>query len=152
MSRMHSKRKGQSGSRRPRLSESPAWMPMKGQEIEDMVAKLATDGLRPAMIGLTLRDQHGIPDVKLATGKTITKILKERGTKMEIPDDLASLMRRAVSLSVHTRENPKDNHNRRGLQLIEAKILRLVKYYKNRGILPETWKYSLETAELLVSR
>ncbi len=33
---------------------------------------------------------------------------------------------------------------------MESKIRRLVKYYKREGIIPETWKYSLDTAALQV--
>ena len=61
-------------------------------------------------------------------------------------------MRRAVELNVHVVENPKDLHNRRGLQLIEARIRRLVKYYRRNELLPEGWTYSLATAEIQLSR
>jgi small subunit ribosomal protein S15 len=47
-------------------------------------------------------------------------------------------------------ENKKDMATNRNLQLIEAKIRRLVKYYKRNDILPKDWIYSLKTAELLI--
>ncbi|HYU07016.1 MAG TPA: 30S ribosomal protein S15, partial [Thermoplasmata archaeon] len=40
--------------------------------------------------------------------------------------------------------------NKRGLQLIESKIRRLSRYYKDRGVLPSDWDYSLKLAELQV--
>ncbi|HIQ50834.1 MAG TPA: 30S ribosomal protein S15, partial [Nautiliaceae bacterium] len=46
--------------------------------------------------------------------------------------------------------HPKDLHSKRGLQLIESKIKRLVKYYKRKKVLPENWKYTPEIAKLLV--
>lgn len=152
MSRIHSKRKGQSGSKRPQLSENPDWVPLQASEIEEKILQMANEGMRPAMIGLRLRDQHGVPDVKLATGKDITEILRAKGVSPQIPEDLAALMRRAVELNVHIQENPKDLHNRRGLQLIEAKIRRLVKYYQENKKLPQGWTYSLATAEIQLSR
>ena len=94
MSRIHSKRKGKSGSKRPQLSENPEWVPLQPSEIEERVLQMANEGMRPAMIGLRLRDQYGIPDVKLACGKTITQILKAKGVTSQIPEDLAALMRR----------------------------------------------------------
>jgi small subunit ribosomal protein S15 len=33
-----------------------------------------------------------------------------------------------------------------------SKIRRLEKYYRREGVLPKTWKYSLERAEMLISR
>jgi small subunit ribosomal protein S15 len=46
--------------------------------------------------------------------------------------------------------NKKDLSNERGLHLIEAKIRRLVKYYKRNDVLPQDWLYSLKNAELLI--
>jgi len=150
MARMHARRKGRSGSERPMISENPEWVPLKATEIEDLVVKLAKDGLISARIGLILRDQYGVPDVKLATGKTVTEIMKEKDVAPALPEDLSSLMRRAISLNVHVRENGGDVSNRRGLQLIESKIRRLERYYKDNGVLPQDWKYSLKTAELML--
>ena len=147
---MHARRKGRSGSERPMISENPAWVPLNATEIEDLIVKLAKDSLISARIGLILRDQYGVPDVKLATGKTITEIMEEKGVAPALPEDISSLMRRAISLNVHVRENKGDASNRRGLQLIESKIRRLERYYKDDGVLPQDWKYSLKTAELML--
>ncbi|OGS42034.1 MAG: 30S ribosomal protein S15 [Euryarchaeota archaeon RBG_16_62_10] len=150
MSRMHSTRKGSSGSRRPLLTENPKWVQQSPEEIMDLVAKLAGEGMSMAKIGLVLRDQHAVPHVRLATGKTVKEICAEKGVKSELPEDLQSLMKRAVHLSGHVKSNPKDLHNERGLRLIESKIRRLVKYYKREGVIPETWSYALDTAALQV--
>jgi small subunit ribosomal protein S15 len=88
--------------------------------------------------------------VRLATGKSIKEICAEKGVKFELPEDLSSLMKRAVQMTTHVSNNPKDYHNIRGRHLIESKIRRLVKYYKREGVLPETWNYSLDTAALQV--
>ena len=150
MARMHTRRKGQSGSKHPMVSENPSWVPLTATEIEDLVAKLARDGMISAKIGLVLRDQYGVPDVKLATGKSITQIMDEKGVGSNLPEDLANLMRRAIDLNVHLRDNRGDVSNRRGLNMIEAKIRRLERYYKRNGVLPADWKYSLSNAELML--
>ncbi|MDR0778138.1 MAG: 30S ribosomal protein S15 [Methanomassiliicoccaceae archaeon] len=150
MARMHARRKGRSCSTRPMISESPAWVPLKATEVEDLIVKMAKDGLISARIGLMLRDQYGIPDVRLLTGKCITEIMKEKGVAPELPEDISSLMRRAIALNVHMKSNKGDHSNRRGLQLIESKIRRLEHYYKDNGVLPLDWKYSLKTAELML--
>jgi len=150
MSRIHSKRKGSSGSKRPLLTENPKWVQQSPAEIMDLVAKLAGEGMSGAMIGLVLRDQYAVPNVRLATGKTVKEILDAKGVKFELPEDLQALMKRAVSLSGHVKKHPKDLHNERGLRLIESNIRRLTKYYKREGVIPQTWTYTLDTAALQV--
>lgn len=150
MSRMHSSKRGRSGSKRPLMDKNPEWVQQTPEEVKDLVAKLAGEGKTMAMIGLVLRDQHAVPNVMLATGMSMRDILEEKGIKANLPDDLANLMRRAVSLNHHVKANPKDLHNGRGLNLIESKIRRLTKYYKREGLIPQTWFYSMSTAALQV--
>ena len=150
MSRMHSSRKGVSGSKKPLVDKNPSWVQQPPEEIKETVVKLAGEGMTMAKIGLVLRDQYAVPNVRLATGKTIREILTEKNIKFELPEDLQGLMKRAVLLSSHVKANPKDLHNLRGLQLVESRIRRLVKYYKREGVVPESWNYSLETAALQV--
>ncbi|WP_297476078.1 30S ribosomal protein S15, partial [Thermococcus sp.] len=80
----------------------------------------------------------------------ITKILEENGLAPDIPEDLMALIRKAVKLRKHLEMHPKDKHSRRGLQLTESKIRRLVKYYRRTGKLPAKWRYDPEQAKLLV--
>jgi small subunit ribosomal protein S15 len=150
MSRMHNSRRGSSGSKRPVLDKNPDWVQQSPAEIVDLVAKMAGEGMTMAKIGLVLRDQYAVPDVRLATGKSMKQILADKGMKTDLPEDLANLMKRAVELSNHLKSNPRDLHNKHGLQLVESKIRRLVKYYKAEGLLPSNWKYSLSTATLQV--
>ena len=82
--------------------------------------------------------------------KTVTQIMSEKGVAPSLPEDLSNLMRRAISLNVHLKHNRGDVSNKRGLNMIEAKIRRLERYYKRNGILPADWKYSLSNAELML--
>ena len=150
MARMHARRRGKSGSSRPLVTENPEWVPLNAEEIEKRIVKLAKDGVNSSRIGMTLRDQYGVPSTKLALGKSISEILAENDLRPKLPDDLASLMRKAVNLNNHLSENHKDIMNKRSLQLIESKIRRLTKYYKKTGILPQDWKYSIKTVELQI--
>ena len=150
MARMHARRKGKSGSTYPiERQKHPEWSSLNPREIESRVIELAKSGKATAEIGLILRDQYAVPDVKLATGKSITKILEANNIKPEIPEDLRNLISTALSLRKHLETNKKDLHNKRGLHLTESKIRRLAKYYIGTGKLPEKWKYSPEQAKLL---
>jgi len=150
MAKMHARRRGKSASAKPMVTESPEWVSMSKEEIEQMVVKLAKEGQTASKIGLILRDQYAVPSVRLATGKTMYEILEANGLKPALPDDMVALMRRAINVNLHLAENKKDAANNRNLQLIESKIRRLVKYYKREEILPQDWQYSLKNAELLI--
>ncbi len=143
-----SKEKGRSSSKRPPELKRPEWVTMKPEEVEELVVSLFRKGYPPSMIGLILRDQYGIPLVKSVTGKSILQILRERGLAPEIPEDLLNLIKKAIKIRKHLEEHPKDYHSKRGLQLVESKIHRLVKYYKREGVLPPDWKYEPEKIAL----
>ncbi len=150
MARMHSRKKGKSGSTRPAKLSKPSWVSLKPREIEMLVVKLAKEGKTASQIGIYLRDEHGVPSVKVMTGKTISDILKAKKLAPEIPDDLMALLRKAVIVRKHLAENNGDQTARRGLQLTESKIRRLAKYYLRTGVLEPGWKYDPERIKILV--
>ncbi|MEM0380545.1 MAG: 30S ribosomal protein S15 [Desulfurococcaceae archaeon] len=145
--------KGQSHSTRPLRANPPRWLKpdMSPEDIELLVVELFKKGYTPSMIGVILRDQYGIPLVKQVTGRKLCKILEKHGVQLPVPEDLLYLMKKAVNLRRHLDEHPKDYSAKRGLIEIESKIHRLVKYYKRVGKLPSDWKYSPESAKLIVS-
>ncbi len=124
---------------------------MNKEELEKHVLRLNGNGVSPTMIGLTLRDQYGVPSVKPILGTKLTAFLRDNAEVPEIPEDLANLMRKAISMRKHLESNKKDLHNRRWLQLTENKIRRLAKYYRGTGRLPSNWQYRPETAEMLIT-
>lgn len=150
MARMHSRKKGKSGPNRPLQKSNKTWIRYKPKEIETMVTKLAREGLQAARIGLALRDNYGIPRVKDVVGKTITTILKERGLAKELPEDFLALVKKAVGIRKHLEENKQDKTALRGMQLTDAKIRRLVKYYKRTHVLPPDWKYDVKSLKMYV--
>lgn len=150
MARMHARRKGKSGSSHPvERKEHPKWSSLNPREVELHVLELAKAGKSTSEIGMVLRDQYAVPDVKLATGKSITKILENNKIKSELPEDLRNLIQTALTIKKHIDANKKDLRNKRNLHLTESKIRRLVKYYKENKVIPETWKYELDQAKLM---
>ena len=150
---MHTRRRGSSGSDRPAADEPPEWSDVDEDAIEDRVVELAEQGYEPSQIGMKLRDEGvtgtPVPDVSLATGKSITEILDENDAGSDLPEDLRNLMERAVRLREHVQENPQDHQNKRSLQNTESKVRRLVNYYRGDAIDPE-FTYSYDVAvELL---
>jgi small subunit ribosomal protein S15 len=121
---------------------------MTSAEVSSLVISLSKEGLSPSEIGLDLRDNHAIPLVKPITGKTITQMLSEGDVKKELPEDLEHLVQKAVGLQKHLKNHNTDHRNIRSLELIEAKIHRLSKYYKRTGRLARNWKYSAVIAQL----
>jgi len=149
MSRMHSPKKGKSGSTRPHLEENPDWVRLDEEEIRELIVDLAKKGETASEIGITLRDQYGVPNVELAIAESITEVMEANDLGSEIPEDLLALMEKAVNLKDHLEEHPKDKSNRKSLRLVESKIRRLVDYYKEQGKLEEDWRYSMDKAEIL---
>lgn len=150
MARMHSRKRGKSGSTRPLRSSPPNWVSYGEQEIVDLIVKLSKEGNSPSKIGVILRDQYGIPDVPQVTKKKLTQILLENNVPLVIPEDLQNLIKKAVSLRKHLELHKKDINNKHSLLLVESKIRRLVKYYAIKGRIPSGWRYEPEKAKLLV--
>ena len=132
------------------MADKPEWVEQSPEEIEELIVKLYRDGQSTSQIGITLRDQYGIPSTKPVLGEKITDILEKNGIVFDYPEDLLNLIKRAVNIREHLEENPKDIHSKRGLIKIESKIRRLVKYYTKNNVLPEGWRYDPTTAALLV--
>ncbi len=152
MARMHTRRKGQAGSKKPVRTEPPRWSNTNKEEIENTIQQLATQGRSSSEIGMVLRDRFGVPDVSLVTGKKIGTIMKEKNIARSVPEDIYNLIVKVLELKKHLDRNPKDVHNMRSLNNMVSKIRRLEKYYHREGVLPEDWKYSIERAEMLISR
>lgn len=150
---MHTRRRGSSGSDRPVADEPPEWSDVDVGDVEDRVVELAEQGYSPSQIGLKLRDEGvtgtPVPDVKLVTDKKVTEILEENDAGSDLPEDLENLMERAVRLREHVDENPQDKQNKRALQNTEAKVRRLVNYYRGDK-LDENFTYTYDVAKELL--
>jgi small subunit ribosomal protein S15 len=145
---MPKQEKGKSHQTRPVSKRPPSWCKYQPEEVEALIVKLAKEGNSPSRIGTILRDQHAIPLAKAIIGKRVMKVLKENGLAPSLPEDLASLLKKAESLALHLEKNRTDQYNKRALQLIEAKIHKISRYYKREGILPANWKYEARIASI----
>lgn len=149
---MHSRKKGCSGSTRPARLEKPVWIELSPEEVESEVVKLARKGHSKSMIGTIMRDSRGVPLVKVVTGKKVSQILEENNIETTLPEELANLVRKALSIRKHLETNHKDLEARKGLNRTESKIYRLIKYYKKKKILASDFKYDVEKIRTLVAR
>lgn len=120
------------------------------EELYALIERLAREGNPPSKIGLILRDQYGVGNVREITGKRLGEILEELGVKRAVPEDLANLIRKAVVLLNHLSKHRKDFRSKRALEIVEGKINALARYYIRRGKLPKDWKYERERAALLI--
>jgi len=129
--------------------DPPEWSDVDPEAVEERVVELAEQGHDPSVIGMKLRDEGvqgtPVPDVKLVTDEKLTEILAEHDAEPDLPEDLRSLMERAVRLREHMDEHPGDAQNKRALQNTESKVRRLVDYYRGDE-LDEEFTYSYETA------
>jgi len=148
MARIHSHRHGKSHSSRPPSIISTQWVNQNPEAIESTIVKLAKEGYNPSVIGIKLRDEYGVPLVKKLINKSVTQVLKEANVQPQVPEDLQNLLNKARRLQAHLKVHKADRKNVHSLELLEAKIHRLSKYYKRTGVLPENWKYSSVVAQL----
>jgi len=135
---------GGSRSTRPVSKRPPNWVVYQPDEVKALIINLAREGKSQSQIGNILRDVHGVPLVKPIVGHGVRKTLEDAGLAPQIPEDLYNLMVAATRLRRHLERNPKDNGNKRGLQVTESNIFRLTKFYKKRGLLPKDWGYRQE--------
>ena len=148
---MHSRKKGNAGSKKPLKKAAPSWVRYQAKEVELLVAKVAKEGKTTSQIGLVLRDSYGVPDVRKTTGKKIAAIMKEKNIQSSIPEDLMALIRKSVTIKKHLEGMKHDMTAVRGFGLTDAKIRRLVKYYKRENVLPQDWSYDPEKVKLIIS-
>ena len=151
MARMYKSRKGKSGSSKPYVTQAPEWSNSNSDDVEKLVVELGKSGHSTAQIGTILRDQHAVPNVRLVTGKRIGPILSQNNIGGTYPEDMMNLMRQAVRIIEHLGSgNHKDIHNKRALEITEAKIRRLANYYKAEGKLSTDWRYKRDELRLMV--
>jgi len=148
MARIHSHRHGKSHQTRPPSKSTPAWVTTTPDEARTVILKLAKDGVSPSKIGQTMRDDYGVPLVKPLLGKSLGRVLVEGKVAPKVPQDLEDLIERAQRVQKHLRDHKSDRKNVHSLELVEAKIYRLSKYYKEKGILPGDFKYTAVVAQL----
>jgi small subunit ribosomal protein S15 len=93
MAKMHSRKKGSSRSRPPMVQKIPDWCDTSKEELGKTIMKLHDQGMPANRIGMTLRDQYGVPSVSPIIGVKLGRYLKDNGAQPQVPEDLSNLMR-----------------------------------------------------------
>ncbi|MCX6800989.1 MAG: 30S ribosomal protein S15 [Candidatus Diapherotrites archaeon] len=120
------------------------------KEAEEIVVSLSNAGHSPSEIGLILRDEHGVKNFYVHTGKRIQKVMAEHKLVGEVPEDMLNLIKKSVALQNHLAKNKKDFSAKRGYEITVSKIRRLAAYYSKKGRIAKDWKYDAESTALLV--
>ena len=79
------------------------------------------------------------------------RILKVSGVAPSLPEDLYHLIKKAVNISKHIEKFRADKDGKFRLILVESRIHRLARYYRNVKALPPTWRYQSKKADTLLA-
>ncbi len=109
-------------------TEKPLWLKYTEEEVKQIIIKLANKGMTAEKIGLTLRDQYGIPRVKIYNLK-IKKVLDEKGLFEE--PTIKNLQKKSENLSKHMNSHKHDQVGKRS-QTITKAHLKKRQDYSNR--------------------
>lgn len=108
MGRMHAPGKGISSSALPYRRAPPSWLKTTPDDVVEHIYKLARKGLTPSQIGVTLRDSHGVPQVRFVTGNKILRILKGNGASPSFHLPPMCTVRWLTSCDVWIRSRARD--------------------------------------------
>jgi len=105
--------------------EKPVWLKYTEEEVKAIIQKLAGQGLTSEKIGLILRDQYGIPKVKIYKIK-IKDVLEEKG-QFEEPTN-QNLQKKLDKIIEHYKKNKQDKNAERSLIITKAKLKKREEY------------------------
>ncbi|MGC9133415.1 MAG: 30S ribosomal protein S15 [Nanopusillaceae archaeon] len=117
------------------------------EEINGIIKDLWNKGSTPSLIGKRIKEEFRIK-VRDITGKKLTRYAKELGLKLEIPEELIYLFKKVNRMVKHLETNKKDIVTKKALEELENRIRSLIKYYKKKGKLPESFEYSRDIAKM----
>lgn len=140
MARMHCSGKGRSSSMKPLTTTVPTNLAKPIAEIKKDIIFHANKGKTPSAIGNLLRDQYGVGNAKDILGVSILEFCKDNNCAPIIPEDLNSLIQKSNSIRSHLLANKKDMDAKYRLNLINSKLHRLIRYYKQKSVLPGNYK------------
>ena len=103
--------------------EKPVWLKYSEDEVSLIILKLAEKGLTAEKIGLVLKDQYGIPRVKLYNLK-IKDVLKE---KFQEPT-IINLQKKVERITLHNQRHKNDKKAGRSMIISKAKLKKRFEY------------------------
>ena len=98
------------------------WVKLSPKDIEKKVIELAKQGNSPEKIGLILRDQHGVPKLKLFNLK-VKKIL-EKENLWQNPEE-KNITNKIDKLKKHFEKNKHDYYAKRSIVKNVSKIRKI---------------------------
>ena len=109
--------------------EKPIWLKYTEEEVKAIILKLANKGLTAEKIGLVLRDQYGIPNIKLY-GIKMKKTLESKGNYEE--PTTKNLDEKLQKIIGHYKKNKQDKNAERSLIITKAKLKKRTDYHKKK--------------------
>lgn len=103
----------------------PSWVKMSEAELKKLIKELS-EKYAPSKIGIILRDQYGIPSVKIY-GKKMQDYLKELG--IEVNEDLENAEKKVEKLKEHTKNNITDKKAKHKMQRAQARLNIIRRYF-----------------------
>ncbi|MBR9704906.1 hypothetical protein GOV12_05825 [Candidatus Pacearchaeota archaeon] len=107
--------------------EKPVWLKYTKKEIEAIIVKLANKDMTAEKIGLTLRDQYGIPKVKLYD----IKIKEVMGDKYKDQNTI-NLNNKIDAITLHNRKYHGDQKAKRQLNIAKANLKKRKEYLESK--------------------
>ena len=108
--------------------KKPTWLKYTKEEVQAIILKLAGKGLTSEKIGLALRDQYGIPSIKLY-GIKIKEVL---GEKFQEPTQI-NLETKLDKIISHFKKNKQDKRAEKSLILTKAKVKKRKEYQERKN-------------------
>ncbi len=110
--------------------EKPSWLKLTEEELKKIIAELAEKYHQPAQIGLVLRDQYGVPSVRVY-GKKLSHYLKELGLKTNA--ELENAERKVERLKAHLKKHITDKKAKHKLQKAQSRLNILRRYFERKN-------------------
>ena len=122
------------------------------KDVEALIVKYAKQGFTESQLGVILRDNYGVAQVRFLSGKKIQRILKKNGLAAKVPEDLYHLIKKSLAIRKHLEKNRNDQDSKYRLTIKESRIHRLTRYYRKAGKVPANFKYNFQTIGTIISQ
>ena len=118
------------------------------EQINDIIKELWNKGYTPSQIGRELKEKYNIRVKDVLNKKLVRYAIKELNLKQEIPEDLLYLFKKINRMLKHLELHKKDMVTKKKLEELESRVKSLIKYYKKKKKLPQTFEYSRDIAKM----
>ncbi|RMD45588.1 30S ribosomal protein S15 [Candidatus Pacearchaeota archaeon] len=108
--------------------KKPSWLKLSEPKLKELIAQLA-EKHPPSVIGHILRDQYGVPTVRVY-GKKLGDYLRELG--IERNEDLENAQRKVERIKEHLKSNITDRKAKHKLQKAQSRLNVLRRYFSRR--------------------